>query len=118
MAGREPQPFVEPPGVDAPRVGGELDGGEAAPPALLDPPADQLAAQPLTAPFAGHADRLDLAATGTPPGQAGEDRELHGGHDLPVQLTDHEELARVGVDLRERREIRREVTHILAAGAD
>src|SRR3954452_11786257 len=73
----EPEPAVETVRLDPLLVARQLHERASAPPRLADGPRDQLAADPAPAQVVAHAHGLDLRARPAPPGDAGDERQLH-----------------------------------------
>src|SRR5690606_7026446 len=65
-----------------------------------------------------HPDSFQLSPPAAPPGQAGNEGQLHRRDDPAVPLTHHEELVRICIDGRERRVVRLAVVRRLAGRAN
>jgi hypothetical protein len=98
VRGDEPEPFVETVRAGAGFIRGQLDQRATALARFVDRPGQHGMAEPSAAEILVHPDRLDLGPEGTPAGQAGKERQLHGGDDAIPRLRHDQDVRRVAVD--------------------
>jgi len=94
----EAEPLVEPVRRGTGLVAGQLDQGAVPPPGFADRPADDGRAKAKAAVALIDPDRLDLGPQRTAAGQAGQEGQLHGGHDVRARLRHHQQVRRIAVD--------------------
>src|SRR5580704_13142892 len=88
VGGGEAEPLVEAVCVCPPLVRGQLHERATAPAGLADRPLHHRAADPGAPGAVGDPDRLDLSPQRAAPGQARQERQLHGADDRAAGVSD------------------------------
>ncbi len=96
MARLEPKPLVKTMGVNTALVGGQLNKGAAAQPALGDRPIHHLPAETGVAAIGGDANRFDLSPPRPSSGEPRKKAKLKRPNDIGARNGDDEQMIRVG----------------------